>query len=344
MTVDQFLKDELESIIVQDIQDDERKMLQLGQRKYFIEQRLLSKKFRKNFLQPETRELIKKKIALSADNDKPLYLIFAFGGYKNPWVESAYPNPEWAELFHLIYILKLLTPIAKHYEPGIFLQYESECEATIYHNNFSKEDVNSYTENFKKLLEFIKPYAPKNIEFSYITLPEQYDTDKFFEGVKTLVPERVEELRKSLGAGLKDALKRPKFNLKLDGVEDLTSKSEEELDEIALRSLAFNHLFLEEDYKIREGFFYGDERISMVGTYCSEEENPDNWIEINSCARSANAFWTSRGVLIETAEGYQMDIVGPVEYGKLKESIKMEETQIISEVVPNMGKIPVVSR
>ncbi|KKR05801.1 MAG: hypothetical protein UT34_C0002G0308 [candidate division WS6 bacterium GW2011_GWF2_39_15] len=342
MDIDRYLRQELESIKSEDITQDEKKMLELGQIEYFIGQRLLSKKFRKNFLKDTTKETIKKKIAMSVKGKKPIYLIFAFGGYKNPWVKEAYPHIEWSEFFHLIYLLKLLSPIAKYYEPGVFLEYESECEATIYHNNFSKQDIDEYTSSFKKLVEFVKPYTPSNITINYITLPEQYDTKKFFEDMDKLVPAKMEDLRKTLGDGLKDSLKRPLFNLKLDGPVDLTKKTEEELNEIALRSLAFNHVYLEEDYKIREEYFNGEERISMVGTYCSEEENPDNWISINSVARSANAFWTSRGVLVKIDNGYQTDIIGPKEFEDKKNKIKWEEIKILANVINGLNKIPIV--
>lgn len=345
MNMQQYLQEKLDSIKLQSIRADEKRMLELGQIDYFIQRRLLSKSFRKNFLKPETKELIRNKILSSIQQDKPIYLIFAFGGYKNHWVEEYHPKAEWAELFHLIYITELLAPIAKVYKPGVFLEYESECEATIYHNNFTRADIDAYTTTFKMLLEFIKQYAPDNLKYNYITLPEQYDTEVFFAKVQKHIPDKVEELRKLYKDNLDEALKRPLFNLKRKGAEDLTNKSEDELKQIALKSLAFNHTFLEEDYKIRKDYFNGDERIAMVGTYCSEEENPDNWIAINSCKRSDNAFWTSRGVMLDDGKTLRPDIIGPKLYEEYlaREIVTVQAVDLGSEDLAYLNSIPVVS-
>jgi len=340
MKIEDFLRSELANIIKEDISQEEQKMLDLKQMEYFIYQRLTSKKFRKNLLKPETLAIIKSKIALSVKANKPIYVIFAFGGYKNHWVTEFHPKAEWAEFFHLMYITKLLTPIAKAYKPGIFLEYESECEAGIYHNNQSTADVDAYTSSFKALIEYIKPYAPENFTFNYRTLPEQYDTKTFFERVLGMVDAKTEELREQHKADMEEVLKRPLFNLKLHGKEDLTHKTKEELSEIALRSLAFNHLFLDEDYKIRKDYFNGDERISTVGAYCSEEENPDNWMTINACARSANAYWTSRGILVAKEGEFEENIVGPKMYNVLKP--KLVGVKLFDGELAYLNRIPVV--
>jgi hypothetical protein len=342
MSIEQYLKEELEGISTIEIEEDEEKMLSLGQTEYFIYQRLTSKKFRKNNLSKESRESIRNKIALSIKDNKPIYLIFAFGGYKNPWVKEFQPQIGWAEVFHIIYILKLLAPIANSYKPGIFLEYESESEASIYHNNISKQDVDLYTESFRALQREVKKYIPDNITLNYLTLPEQYDTTAFFERICGLIDEKTEELRKEHSGDLENVLKRPLFNLKRDGIEDLTKKSDAELNEIALRSLAFNHVFLEEDYVLREQYFNGDERISMVGSYVSKAENPDNWIAINSCSRSNNAFWTSMGVLRKRVDTYDMDIIGPLAFEKEKHHIIFQEIQPIFASLPYLKKIPTV--
>lgn len=340
--IEHFIQNELKNILNEDITPEERKMLALKQTEYFIFQRLTSKKFRKNLLKEESLELIRQKIAKSVNENKPIYLIFAFGGYKNHWVADYHPNVEWAEFFHLMYLTKLLTPIAKFYKPGVFLEYESECEAGIYHNNQSKEDVDSYTATFKSMLDFMRPYVPQNMKFNYLTLPEQYDTQSFFKKVLDMVDTKAVELAEEHKNNMQELLRRPLFNLKLNGKEDLTKKSSEELNNIALRSLAFNHIFLDEDYKIRKDYFNGEQRIPLVGAYCSEEENLDNWITINACARSANAFWTSRGALILKDGVYQEHILGPVLYESLKHKSKMVEVKLFSGSLGYLNRIPVI--
>jgi hypothetical protein len=132
-------------------------------------------------------------------------------------------------------------------------------------------------------------------------------------------------------------LKRSLFNLKKNGNKDYTKLSEEELNKVVLESLAFDHVFLEEDYKIREGFFNADERITTIGTYCSPGENPDNWITLNSCTRSANAFWTSRGIVFDNHGKFEHNIIGPETYSKLEDKVTFVETDMFAEVTPKLS-------
>jgi hypothetical protein len=152
----------------------------------------LSGKFRQNNLTEKTRETIKKKIQLSMKENKPLFFIFAFGGYKNEWVKEYAPYIEWAEIFNIIYMTQLVYPLAKAYKPGVYFLYESECEAVINHDNYTKEDAEAYTTSFRKLIDFMKPYLPGNIKFDYTTLPEQYDTEALFKTVRELLPHEIE--------------------------------------------------------------------------------------------------------------------------------------------------------
>lgn len=342
LDIKNYFLNKLKELSTGNISDDEKKMLSFGQMEEFIFKRISSKQFRKNKLSEETKKTLRSKISLSIKNNKPIYLIFAFGGYKNHWVEDIHPKVGWSEFFHLLYITKLLIPIAKEYKPGIYLEYESEAEAGVYHNNQSKGDVDAYTNSFKKLIEFIKPYLPENFQFNYITLPEQYDTEELFKRVGELIPQAAENLRKEFGENLGNEVKRSLFNLKLNGKEDFTNKTKDELEEIALKSLAFNHIFLDEDYKIREEYFNGEERIAMVGAYCSKEENPDNWVAINSCARSNNAFWTSIGVLFKTKDGYEEHILGPEAYMKIKDNVKKVEINLFEDGLNYLNQLPVL--
>ncbi len=343
MTVDQYFQKRLASLKQYTLTADEEKMLQMKQLEEFIFRRITSKKFRRNKLTEATLKSLREKVHRTVQNQAPLYFIFAFGGYKNHQVTNHQPHTEWGEVFNLMFVTELLAPILGVYKPGAIYEFESEGQAVVVGNNYFQADIDTYTADFHKLIEFFKDYIPENLTYRYLTLREQYSTESLFYEVGKHVPEKMLELQKLPKEEFEHMMKRAKMNLKLNGRVDLTGLSESELDQRALESLAHNHIFLEEDYKLREHYFNGDERIPIVGTYISDAENVDNWITLNSCARSANAFWTSRGILRKQDDSFVDDIVGPTTYAELRDNLQTQTTSAFADVVQEMGSIEVTS-
>lgn len=344
MNFDSFLQNKLNTLFDYKVTPDEEKAIKLGQIKDVIFRRLISNKLTKNNLKEESKKLLFQKISDTVDNNEPLYLIFCFGGYKNHWVKEYHPNVEWAEVFNLIYVSKLLAPISKIYTPGIIYEFEAEDDAVVAEDNYFRSDIDAYADSFKSLISYFNDnYIPSNFKFRYKRLGEQYDTNTFFEKLKPLIKTRFDEFKSLPIEELDRKIKRSMFNFKVKGNVDYSNLSEEELRDKYIESLAINSAFLEEDFNMRGDYFIGGNHIPLIGAYCTDEENTDNWICINSVANRDNAFWTSRGIVIKSNNDYKFDILTPSNYEKIESKLVKEPSSILTSVLPYLDSILVLN-
>jgi hypothetical protein len=159
---------------------------------------LASKKFRKYALGPEHAEHIKSSIALNIKNKEPIKATLVFGGYKL-WRLEETPEVDWAELFSFIYYTNWMRPICEIYEPGVWFDFFSDDVIVAKMNNVPLEDMAAYQASFQKLLKFIKPYQPKNLNMTLNRVGDQYENYQAFE-------QDLSEQKKSLVTSLKDGL------------------------------------------------------------------------------------------------------------------------------------------
>lgn len=341
---DKNLKNKLENLFEYELSEKESYQIKLKQLDKFLFSKITSKKFRKNNISQDTRDTILKKINLSIKNEKPLYFIFGFGGYKNHWVDKHHPYIGWAEVFHLMYVSQLFAPILKVYKPGVIYEFESEDAAVVINNNHTQDDVNKYNESLKLIIKHLSEnYFPNNFKVRIVRMHEQYNTNEMFYQVGKKVDSEIEKLNKLPKEQRDKLVNRALFNVKQKGFKDYTSFNKSKLYKVGLESLAINHVFLEEDYNYRENYFNGDERIMLVGSYCTAEENPDNWITINSCARSNAAFWTSKGIAYKKQQTYIEDIVTIKQFETIKDKIQNEPSNLFKDILPNLDSIEVLS-
>lgn len=139
-----------------------------------------SKKFRKYALGPEHAEHIKNSIALNVKNNEPIKATLVFGGYKL-WRLEESPEADWAELFSFIYYTNWMKPVCEIYEPGVWFDFFSDDVIVPKMNNVSPNDTKVYQESFKKLLTFIKPNQPKNLNMTLNRVGDQYENYEEFE-------------------------------------------------------------------------------------------------------------------------------------------------------------------
>lgn len=145
-----------------------------------IFKKFTSKKFRKYSLGQEHADHIKSSIALNIKNKDPIKVTLVFGGYKLWRLEEA-PEVDWAELFSLMYYTNWMKPICELYEQGVWFDFFSDDVIVAKMNNVSPNDTKAYQESFKRLLAFIKPYQPGNLNMTLNRVGDQYDSYKDFE-------------------------------------------------------------------------------------------------------------------------------------------------------------------
>ncbi|HEX5456114.1 MAG TPA: hypothetical protein VFW77_01980 [Candidatus Saccharimonadales bacterium] len=145
-----------------------------------IIQLITTKKFRKYSLDPERLEQIKSAVSINVNKNEPIKFTVPFGGYKL-WRLSETPEPDWAELFTMVYYTKWIKPICEIYKPGVWFDFFSDDAVIKRMNNIPPEDTQAYRETFKKLLKFIKPYQPENLDMTYNRVGDRYENQKAFD-------------------------------------------------------------------------------------------------------------------------------------------------------------------
>lgn len=156
---------------------------------------LMSKKFRKYAVNPEFKEHILSAIKLCVSKKEPIKLNLVFGGYKL-WRLEESPEIDWAELFSLIYYARWLKPICAIYKPGVWFDFYSDDVILEIMNNVPKQDTEKYIKSFKKLLAFIKPYLPDNLELTLNRVGDQY---KDYEDFKNDLDQSIEKIKGEFG-------------------------------------------------------------------------------------------------------------------------------------------------
>jgi hypothetical protein len=158
----------------------------------------LSKKFRKYSVGTDPLEHIKSSIRANVNNSEPIKFILPFGAYKL-WRLDETPEADWAELFTTMYFTKWLKPICEIYEPGVWFDFFSDDVIIPRMNNVPAEDLVAYRKSFQAVLDFVKPYQPKNMHVTLSRVIDQYSSQDEFE---TDYQEQLAKLQSSLDGGL----------------------------------------------------------------------------------------------------------------------------------------------
>ncbi len=145
----------------------------------FLYKSVLSKKFRKYSVTPEYQNYIRSSIELNVKNNQPIKITIVFGGYKL-WRFKESPEPDWAELFSMIYYAEWLKPITDAYAPGVWFDFYSDDAIVKYIDNIPREDTERYREVFREILDFMKLYLPGNMKFTLNRVGDQYASEEEF--------------------------------------------------------------------------------------------------------------------------------------------------------------------
>ena len=159
---------------------------------------ILSKKFRKYAISVEQIEHIKSAVHICVTEQKPIQATLVFGGYKL-WRLDESPETDWAELFSIMYYTKWMKPVCEIYKPGVWFDFYSDDVIVPYMNNVPTVSTACYQHSFKKLLNFVKPYQPANLNMTLNRVGDQYASyDEFMKEVQEIT----NRLKDSLKGGL----------------------------------------------------------------------------------------------------------------------------------------------
>ena len=267
----------------------------------FIYKSLVSKKFRKYSLTPGYEQHILSAIKTNIAKNEPIKLVLVFGGYKL-WRLEESPEVDWAELFSLIYYIKWMKPILAVHTPGVWFDFFSDSGIVEQMDNIPKEDTERYSQSFRKLLEFIKPYIPENLNFTFNTIVDQYKSPIDFQ----------KDLEKSINE-TKDELKNISLTLEQIKTIELNVKLKDGQDEDPMWCEKVN--LIHEAYtriSKRRPYYRTPEKIMV----CTRPVK--NCIAVGTTKRSVVKFWVGIGVLKKIGDEFIEYVFSPSQIEKAK--------------------------
>src|SRR3989344_5381925 len=157
----------------------DKKVKQDGELTDFIFATIMSKKFRKYSVNPIANDMVRKAIELNFQNKEPIKIAIPFGSYKLFRLEES-PEPDWAELFAMIYYAYWLKPITDVYQYGVWFDFCGDDAILELMNNIPEEDTEKYKKTFRDLISFIQPYLPENFRYTFSPVGERYSSKEEF--------------------------------------------------------------------------------------------------------------------------------------------------------------------
>lgn len=263
----------------------------------FIYATIMSKKFRKYSVTPQAIEKIHTAINLNLKNNEPIKIAIPFGSYKL-WRLEECPQPDWAELFSMIYYSCWLKPITDIYKPGIWFDFCADDAILELMNNIPPEDTEQYKKTFRSLINFIQPYLPDNFKFTFSPVGERYSSkDEFLTDLK----KKIEELKQKGEIPLTERqIEMMKFNVR--------PKDGEELDFQKNRLLHDAYM----DVSKRRPYHKAPDKILISATPFGDRTS----LPIGTTKTSVVKFQTGAGLLKKTGDSFIEYIYSPSQLEK----------------------------
>ena len=143
---------------------------------------LTSKKFRKYSITPEYALHTKNAIKENIQKQQPINLTFLGGSYKL-WRLEESPECDWAELFAYIYFSRWVQSTCAIYEPGVWFDFMLDDVIVARLNNIPESDVSTYRESRDKLIEFIRPFQPQNMNMTITGVGSLFPSRSVYEEI-----------------------------------------------------------------------------------------------------------------------------------------------------------------
>lgn len=167
----------------------------------FIYAAIMSKKFRKYSVDSKTKDNIRKAIELNVQSNDPIKVAIPYGTYKL-WRFEESPEPDWAELFAMIYYAYWLKPITEIYKPGVWFDFAGDDAVLEMMNNIPEADTLQYKKIMRSLISFIQTYLPANFKYTFSSVSERYNSKEEFSAD---LEDKIKKLREKTLPPLTDA-------------------------------------------------------------------------------------------------------------------------------------------
>lgn len=307
-----------------DLSNKDQRVIEGGNKVDWMTQKILRKKFRKTRIHKETEEDIKRKVSLSIKEEKPLYFIILFGGYKHFW-NPAYPEVDWAEFFNLAFMTEYLCPLLEVHQPGVVLDYGSEDVIMTMMDNYPPKDLDAYAGSFERLIKFYARFFPKNYQVNYVRTGEKYDSGKLKEKIKKRLPEKKKAWEKRPSQEKENLLRRSYRSIMWRGEEDWSGLSGADKTIKIIESKVIEDTFYEVEEEFLGDYFTGDNHIPVVLSWGLSDENIFHWLTLGSAHSSCVDFWTGRGLLEDRGNHFVPRVASREQYQQIKDRLETVE-------------------
>lgn len=258
--------------------------------------RLFSRKWSRKAQYEDAKKYTEEKVENILNNNLPFIFCYCFGGYKHFW-SPTYPEPDWAEIFTIKYLMEYVLPIAMAQDKNVNIEIESEEVALSYMNNTPQSGMDKYNNVFKKIIEYFNSHVEYPIDFSVVLARDFYDKDELLDKMYKYLPDvklrfdQLDDEEKSI------RLKRAETNIMWNGIEDLTNISDKEKAEFIYNSRTLNEAFLDIDYELRgKQYFEKENLIPLLGSF-GLGAGGEAWLHLASNKSSLVDFWAGMGIL-----------------------------------------------
>lgn len=293
-----------------------------------IKKLILSKKFRKYSAKLELIEQIEEAIALNVKENKPINLTFLNGAYKL-WRLEESPNPDWAELFSLMYYTNWVKPICEIYEPGVHFDFFMDDFIVSRMNNISASDIRTYINSFNALLSFIKKYQPDNLEMTLTSVGSQFESEETFN---KLLDQDVEELTKNTPGGLVEINDELKATIELN-----VKPTKEQLEDLEWQRKVW-HLHVAYS-ATKKSVKYHHDRPEKILVF-TQPLPSGKTVSVGTTKSSVMKFWVGAGVLKQDGGSYKEIILSSKQIEE--DNFEFHEVYIDSLDGENFKKIRVL--
>ena len=311
----------------------------------FITKKLFRKKFRKQKVYENAIEDITSKVEKSLKDNKPIYFIIPFGGYKHFWNPS-HPYPDWAEIFTLKFLTEYVSPIIEAYKPGVVIEFISEDLVLPRMNNYPESALELYTQDFVRILDTYKKFPPKNLDLRFTRVGDQCDKAKIIKEVETLLPSRWKGWKTYTNERKELELKRSKRAILWKGKEDLSGLSPDEKEKRMIESRLIELAYYDVEGKPEYigDYFTNGYYIGICFSFGLSPDNSSHWLTLGSTYASVVDYWIGRGILEQKNDGTFVNrIVSKDQYEKIKNLLQI--VPIILKTLPlkNYSTIEIVT-
>ena len=244
-----------------------------------------------------------------------------FGAYKN-WRLSSYPYPDWAEIFNLKHMILFAIPIALSYPPGVILNYSYTSGVLERVSNLPTTSQELYITAFKKIIQYFKQIVPPNLKLALVDIRKYYNSkqleseliDNFNSNIKNWQSKYCDEIRIK-------KLESAKNNLVINGIEDLSTLTSQELEKRHIESAMWCDAL--DSLELRRGFNKYGHRIQLVYI-----RGPNHSLHIGSCRTANIQFVMGSGVIEKRHNSFIETIMSANQIKKLDNENKIKRYNI----------------